>query len=205
MRALFTRAVLFTVSAAACGGSPPNEPDPPVFTAVAVIPDTATLFTVAPGTSIKLRAVAKDQDGATMEEVGPAEFTSGTEAVATAGSDGTITAVSPGSAVITATMTAGEITRSANATVTVRVPPAEAAVNAPDFRFLPQVVDVAAGGVVSWTMGSHFHDVVFSDPNAPEDIEPSRMTTINRVFPDAGSFGYRCFIHSGMVGLVQVH
>ena len=205
MRALFARAVLCTASAAACGGSPPIEPDPPVFTAVDVIPDTATLFTIAPETSIKLRAVAKDQEGATMEEVGPAEFTSAAGAVATAAGDGTITAVSPGTAVITATMTAGDVTRSANATVTVRVPPTDAAVTAPDFQFLPQVVDVAAGGVVSWTMGGHYHDVVFSDPNAPEDIEPSRMTTLSRAFPIPGSFGYRCLIHAGMVGLVRVH
>ena len=205
MRAPFATAVLFTMSVAACGGSPPIEPDPPVFTAVAVIPDTATLFTVAPGTSIMLKAVAKDQEGAAMEDVGPAEYTSGAEAVATADGDGTITAVGAGTAVITATMTAGEVTRSAKATVTVRVPPTGAAVAAPDFQFLPQVVDVAAGGVVGWTMGAHYHDVVFSDPDAPEDIQPSRLTTVTRVFPNAGSFGYRCLIHNGMNGVVRVH
>jgi plastocyanin len=208
MRAPLARAMLLLIpAAAACGGgsSPPVEPDPQVLTTVAVIPDTATLFTIAPGTSVKLRAVARDQNGLEMGDVGPAQFSSGDEAVATAGSDGTIAAVSVGTAIITATMTAGEISRSGSATVTVRVPPPAAAVEAPNFRFLPALVDVAAGGVVSWIMGEHFHDVVFSTQGAPENIQPSRLVTVSRTFPTTGSFGYRCLIHSGMTGMVRVH
>jgi plastocyanin len=206
MRAPFARAVFSLIALAACGGgSPPSEPDPPVFTGVKVTPDTATLFTLPPGTTVNLKAVAQDQYGATIGDIGAAAFTSDAEAVASAGGDGTIAAVSPGTALITATMTQGEVTHSANATVTVRVPPSAAAVAAPDFSFRPGIVDVAVGGEVRWTMGGHYHDVVFSTPGAPENIQPSRLTTITRVFPNAGSFGYRCLIHTGMNGLVRVH
>src|SRR5262245_7403146 len=110
--------------AAACGSSSrPSEPDLPVLTTVEVSPDTATLFTVPPVTSVKLRAIARDQNTLEMNDPGPAQFTSDDEAVAIAGSDGTVSAVSPGTAVITATITAGDVTRSGGATVTVRVPP----------------------------------------------------------------------------------
>jgi plastocyanin len=54
-------------------------------------------------------------------------------------------------------------------------------------------------------MGEHYHDVVFSTSGAPENIQPSRLTTATRNFPDAGSFPYHCLIHNGMSGLVRVH
>jgi plastocyanin len=207
MQVPFKSALLLLIPAAACGGdsSPPSEPDSPILTTVAVTPDTATLFTVPPGTTVKLTAVARDQDGGTMGDLTSATFSSAAEAVATVGSDGTVSMVGPGTAVIRATMAAGEITRSGSATVTVQVPPRVAAVQAPQFRFEPSVVDVAAGGVVSWTMGEHYHDVVFAAQNAPENIQPSVQVTVSRAFPSAGDFAYRCLIHYGMNGRVRVH
>ena len=207
MHTPFTRAVLLAIPAAiACGGSsPPSQPDPPVLTTVDLIPDTATLFTVPPGTSVKLAAVGRDQDGVALSGAGPAQFSSAADGVATTGSDGTVSAVSPGTAVITATMSAGEITRSGTATVTVRVPPLAAAVQAPSRRFEPVVVDIAAGGVVTWTIGDIPHDVVFTTPNAPENVQPTSNAAVSREFPTSGDFAYHCLIHSGMNGTVRVH
>lgn len=206
MQAPVARVLLALIPAAACGGdSPITPPEHPVLTTVTVSPDTATLFTVPPGTSIRLQVEARDQNGAAMTGLDPAQFASAATSVATVGGDGTVTAVSPGDAVITATVADGEVSRSGSAEVTVLVPPPGASVQAPAFRFEPSRVDVAAGGAVSWTMGEHFHDVVFSAQNAPENIQPTRLATVTREFPVAGDFGYRCLIHTGMTGTVRVH
>jgi plastocyanin len=208
MRALLARTASLLTSAAAwvgCGGNPPSQPDPPELTTVEITPDTATLFIIAPRTTVELSAAGKDQDGETMDGVAAAAFSTGNDAVATVDGNGTVTAVALGTAVITASMTAGEITRSGTATITVRDPPSSAAVQAPMFAFRPKVVDVAAGGSVSWTMGTHPHDVVFTTPNAPENVQPSWEVTVFRTFPTPGVYLYHCLIHQGMNGSVQVH
>lgn len=208
MRTILATAAMLLIPAVACigcGGAPPIQPDPPELTTVDVLPDTATLFTVAPRISVDLSAVAKDQNGETMDDVGVAAFSSGDAAVATVSEDGVVTAAAPGTTLITASMTAGDITRSGTAAVTVRPPPPAAAVEAPMFRFLPEIVDVAMGGSVSWTMGAIPHDVVFVTPNAPENIQPSHDVTVFRTFPTSGVYFYHCLIHTGMNGSVQVH
>jgi hypothetical protein len=63
------------------GGSPPSQPSQPVLTTVVFRPDTATLFTVPPGTEVTLRAIAKDQNGPEMSDAGPAEYSSAAEAL----------------------------------------------------------------------------------------------------------------------------
>jgi plastocyanin len=198
--------MLAAVAACGGGGNPqPNEPDDPVLTSVVVTPDTATLFTVAPGTSVELRATGRDQDGGAFPGAGPAEFSSDPEAVATVAGDGTVSAVSAGVATITATMTAGGVTRSGTAEITVRVPPLAAAVQAPGFAFEPRVSDVAAGGTVTWTIGTITHEVLFESPDAPEDIPATSGTTVGRGFATPGVFVYHCLIHAGMSGSVRVH
>jgi plastocyanin len=199
--------VLIPVVLVACGGdSPPIiDPPPPVLTSVTVVPDTATLFTLPPGTSITLEAVARDENGVPMPEVAPAEFSGSAEAVATVARDGRVTAVSPGTAIVTAAMSEGEVTVTGTGAVTVRDAPLAAAVQAPWRRFEPGIVDVAAGGVVSWTIGEITHDVVFTTANAPENVQPTQRTTVHREFPTPGTYNYHCLLHSGMVGSVRVH
>jgi plastocyanin len=189
-----------------CGSEhEPPPPDPSVFTAVQVVPDTATLFTVSPGTSVRLQALAKDQYGQTLDDPGPVQFSGGDEAVASVGQDGTVTAVGPGAVAVTATMSSDEVTASGSATVTVRVPPPTATVQTTTRRFQPEVVDVAAGGSVTWVFGETRHDVIFSSPDAPENIQPTQNASVSRQFPTKNDFSYRCLIHTGMTGRVRVH
>jgi plastocyanin len=205
MPALLARTAMLIIPVAAGLGCGSTEPDPPVFTTVAVTPPTATLFTVAPVNSVALTVVAKDQNGQAMDHIGPVEFSSGNDAVASVSDDGTVTAVGTGSALITATVAAGDVTKSGTASVTVLVAPAAATVNAPQFTFQPTVVDVSAGGSVTWRVGAIHHTVTFTSAGSPANIPEIQSTTASRVFPAAGSFRYRCDFHAGMTGEVRVH
>ena len=209
MRALLSRiaAVLIVAETGAvgCGGSgtDPNG-DTPVLTTLEVTPATATLFTVAPGDAVTLSVVAKDQNGQTMAGAGTLTFSSDNGAIADVGADGTITAVAAGTAQITASLTAGGVTQTATTAVTVQVASANATVVAPGEAFQPGIVDVSAGGTVTWTFGSNGHQVTFTTPDAPADIPVFQNGSVSRTFPNHGTFTYQC---SGpqMTGAVRVH
>jgi len=210
MRALLSRiATLLMVAetgVAGCGGSgtDPN-PDTPVLTTLEVTPATATLFTVAPENAVTLSVVPKDQNGQTMAGAGTPTFSSDNGAIADVGADGTITAVAAGTAQITASLTAGGVTKTATTTVTVQVAPAAAGVLAPQLAFQPAAADVSAGGTVTWTFGSIPHDVTFTTAGAPADVPALQNGSAARTFPTNGAFGYRCTIHPQMTGAVRVH
>jgi plastocyanin len=206
MRALLSRIATPLIVAgigAACGGDGGSGLGSSVLTTLEVTPATATLFTVAPGNTVTLSVVAKDQDGATMS--GSPSFSSDNSSIAAVGADGTVTGVGPGSAGITASLTAGEVTKTATATVTVQAAAATAGVVAPAFEFQPGTVDVAAGGAVTWSFGSIHHTVSFTTAGAPESIPELENGSASRTFANNGIFGYRCLIHPEMTGLVRVH
>ncbi len=188
---------------AGCGGE--SGPGTSVLTTLELTPATVSLFTVAPGNTVTLSAVARDQDGATMAEVGSPSFSSDNGAVASVGQDGTITAVAVGTAAITGTLTAGGVTRTDVTTVTVAAAPASAEVTTPGLTFQPASVDVAAGGSVTWTLGPLTHNVNFTTAGAPADIPDLQDASASRVFPTNGSFDYLCTIHPQMTGTVHVH
>jgi plastocyanin len=175
-----------------------------VLTTLEVTPATATLFSVAPGNTVTLAVVAKDQDGQTMSGLGSPSFSSDNGAVASVSDIGTITAVGAGTARITASLSAGGVTETGTTTVTAQVAPANATVTAPGAVFQPAVVDVSAGGTVTWTFGSTPHNVTFTTPGAPADIPEFQDGSASRTFPNNGIFGYEC---SGpqMTGVVRVH
>ncbi len=212
MRARLLRiAAVPAIAAAAggCGGGGSDNggvgPDPPVLTTLQVTPATTTLFTVSPGNIVKVSAVPKDQNGATMTGLGSPSFSSQNEAVATVASDGTVTAAGAGSTQITASLTAGDATKTGTATVTVQVAPATAAVTAPAFEFLPGSTDVSAGGTVTWTFGSIHHTVTFTSAGSPASVPELENGSASRDFPNNGIFQYRCSIHPAMAGSVRVH
>jgi plastocyanin len=149
--------------------------------------------------------VAKDQDGAVIEDAGPVEFSSSDEAVATVTPDGTITGVGGGSAQITASLTADEVTLSDATSVTVEDVPETADVTAPAFDFEPPVVDVRAGGTVTWTFSNLAHTVTFVTAGAPENIPVLQGGSESRTFPSSGVFDYQCDLHAEMTGTVRVH
>jgi plastocyanin len=206
MRALLSRIatlLIVTGTGAACGGDG-SGPSEPVLTTLEVTPATATLFTVAPGNTATLTVVAKDQNGGTMSGLGSPSFSSDNGAVVSVSGDGTITAAGAGTAAITASLTAGGVTKTGTTTVTAQVAPANATVVAPGSVFQPGTVDVSAGGTVTWTFGSVGHNVTFTTPGAPADIPEFQDGSVSRTFPNHGIFGYQC---SGpqMTGVVRVH
>ena len=209
MRTLLSRiATLLIVAetgAVGCGGSgtDPNG-DTPVLTTLEVTPATATLFTVAPGNTVTLSVVAKDQNGQSMMGAGTPSFSSDNVAIAAVGDDGTITAVGAGTAGITASLTVGGVTKTGTTAVTAQVASANATVTAPGAVLQPAVVDVSAGGTVTWTFGSTGHQVTFTTSGAPADIPEFQNGSVSRTFPNHGTFTYQC---SGpqMTGAVRVH
>jgi plastocyanin len=89
--------------------------------------------------------------------------------------------------------------------VTVQEAAASASVIAPALEYIPAAVDVQAGGVVTWTAGAVDHTVTFTTPGAPAEIPFLQDGSESRTFPVNGSFSYRCTIHPGMTGVVNVH
>jgi plastocyanin len=102
-------------------------------------------------------------------------------------------------------MTAGTETKTAAMQVTVEAAAASASVTAPSFESLPPEVDVAAGGMVTWTAGDIGHSVTFTTPGAPAEIPYMLQESVSRTFPTSGSFDYHCSVHEGMSGIVYVH
>jgi len=211
MRTLVAKIAILALPAWAvigCGGGngPGSEPETdPVLTTVQVTPATASLFTVAPGNSVTLAAVGRDQNGQNMSGLGPASYSSGDEAVATVSAAGAVTGVGAGTTPITASLTADGITQTGSMSVTVQVAPATASVTAPAFQFQPVSVDVSAGGAVTWTMSAVPHNVTFTSAGAPANVPDTQNASAERTFPGSGSFGYRCTIHPEMTGTVRVH
>ena len=212
MRTLLSRIATLLIVAgtsAGCGGGSDSGPGPgpsdPVLTSVEVTPATATLYTVAPGNTATLAVVAKDQDGGTMAGVGSPSFSSSNSAVVSVSEAGGITALAAGTAQITASLTAGGVTKTAATAVTAQVAAASGAVSAPGFAFQPSTLDVQAGGAVSWTFESTPHDVAFTTAGAPAGVEQLQNGSASRTFPTNGTFNYRCTIHPQMSGNVRVH
>jgi len=208
MRALVSRIATLLIVAGTgvgCGGSGSGTgPGGSVLTTFEVTPATAALFTVAPGNVVALSVVAKDQDDRPIGS-GATGFSSDNDAIATVSNTGTITALTAGTAHITASLTAGSVTKTATTAVTSLVAPANAGVSAPALAFSPANVDVRAGGAVSWSIGSITHDITFSTPNSPVNIPALQDGLATRTFTTNGTFRYRCSIHAQMTGVVYVH
>ena len=198
--------LLAVVSGCGGGGSDPNPPPPDSeLTTVEVAPAAKTLFSLPPENQVSLVVTAKDQDGALMDDLPDPVFSSDDEGVATVDAEGKVTAAAAGTARITTSLTVEGITKTGTTDITVVAAPAAQSVGAPQLKFLPEVVDVAAGGEVTWSVGSLPHDVKFSSPGAPADIPEMENQSESRTFPTAGTYGYRCTLHVGMTGTVRVH
>ena len=104
----------------ACGSETTLEPQRPrVFTRLEVAPTFAELLVFAPGNQVQLSIAAWDQTGEPMQGADAATYSSSHSAIAGVSSSGVVTAAAPGTAVITATLTLGGITRTDSMTVTV--------------------------------------------------------------------------------------
>ena len=196
--------ILSGTAAAGCGGDS-TAPPARVPTTLEVTPATARLFTAAPGNTIQLTVVVRDQDGAPIDAPDPIGFSSTDQAVVQVTPDGTVTAAGTGTAQVTASLTADGVSLSDATAVAVEEAPAAATVTAPQFAYEPATVDVSAGATVTWTFGELPHTVTFISPGSPESITGLQDGSASRVFPTSGIFEYRCEFHSGMAGTVRVH
>ncbi len=112
---------LFAALGVACEGYRGVEPEPHAFTTIGVKPTDAALATTAPGNTVQLTVRAYDQAGVLMPRSGAVTYSSSAPAIAEVSSSGVVTAATPGTAKITATLTVGGVTRTASMTVTVYI------------------------------------------------------------------------------------
>jgi len=122
------------------------EPDSRVLTRLEVRPNDATLFVVAPWDTLQLYLGAYDQTGLTMPlpRAATYSFFSSAPAIASVSNDGLVTAAAPGTALITAALTLGGITRTTFIYVTVSVSDDSSISGAYDLT--ARVPDITGGG-----------------------------------------------------------
>jgi len=204
----FATLLLVAETGAGCGGggsgSDGTGTSDGVFTTLEVTPATGTLFTVAPGNTVTLSVVAKDQDGRVMTGAAPT-FSSENAGSAGVSADGKITAVAEGTSQITVSLSMGGVTKTSTTTITTVVAAASGTVTAPSIAYQPADLNVRAGATVTWTFQSLSHTVTFSSPSAPVGLQAFRDGSNSVVFPTSGTYNYICDIHPGMAGVVHVH
>jgi plastocyanin len=208
MRARLTTIATLLIAAGAgagCGGSTTeqNQSDG-VLTTLEVTPASSSLYTVAPGNTVTLSVVAKDQNGKVMTGAAPT-FSSDNAGSASVGGDGKITAVAEGTSTITASLSMGGVSKTGSATITTVVAAASGTVTAPARIYQPADLNVRAGATVTWTFQSVPHTVTFSSPGSPQGLSEFHDASDSRVFPTSGTYNYSCDIHPGMAGVVHVH
>jgi plastocyanin len=175
-----------------------------------VTPDAATLDAAA---TRQLTTTARDARGVAIAGMAGVTYGSANDAVATVSGTGLVTAVTPGTVKIGATLIADGGTRTDSTTITVSGPQSTANVTTTGFSFVPENVSItrAAGtGTVNWALGAT-HSIVW-DGTAPaggdEPICPAGTCNVTRNFTVAGTYNYHCSVHgatgSGMHGSVTV-
>jgi plastocyanin len=193
---------------ASCGGGGDDGTGPPTQdrTLASIRLANGTLALTA-GQTATLSAEALDASGAAIANVSGYTYTSSAPAFAEVRGDGTVLAVSAGSATITVTLTRDGVTANATATVTVTgtLPSSVTVTAGTDNAFNPQTVVVARNAVVTYAFAATVHNVTYSaSSGAPTDIGNTSTASVARTFATAGDYGYQCTIHSGMTGTVIV-
>jgi plastocyanin len=177
----------------------------PVFTFVRL---SHSDFTVAPGGIAQLTATPVDAAGNPVPGLPAPTWTSDAPSVATV-SNGTVTAVAPGTANISGAVSHQGVTISASVRVSVSANnlPGAATVRGVDDGFSPASVTIAVGGTVTWVMEDEDHDITWTGSAPPggniAELEEGESAT--RSFPTAGTYTYVCLKHEdGETGTVVV-
>lgn len=183
-------------------------------TAVTIAQRFATLAVTAAsgslgiGATTRLTPQARDARGNAISGVTGTTYATGDRSRTLVDSTGLVTAIAPGSATITASLTRDGVTATGTATITVTGPvaaPAAVTVQATNNNvFTPTTATVAEGGTVTWTFGTVGHNVVFQSAGAPTSIPVTSSANVQRTFASVGSFAYVCSLHAGMSGSVTV-
>lgn len=191
-------AALVTVTGCGGGGGDGGT-GPSVFTTLTVLPGNVGVL--VNGTQA-LTPTARDQKSVAMGGL-TATYATGNTAIATVTASGVVTGVAVGSTQITVTGTIGTVTKTAQVNVVVSVPGPTASVAATIANeFSPETAFITAGGTVTWTFATT-HNVVFGT-GGPANIGDTSSGSVSRTFPNAGTFTYRCTIHTGMSGSIEV-
>ncbi len=198
----------------ACGGggaadgvaAPPSSGASPRFASFEVTPGTVS---VAVGGTLSLTASARDDLGQPISAAAAPAFSSADAAVASVSVAGVVTGVTPGTTVITASMTIGGVSKTSTATITVMPsggPVSAATVTTPGTSFNPAAVTIPIGGSVTWNFSGAVHNVTFTGaaPTGGNISDQPIGTSVTRSFPVAGTFAYDCTRHAGMRGSVVV-
>ena len=172
---------------------------------------TGAPTTMAPGAVAQINAQAQDAKARAVAGVTGFTYSSSNEAVAVVSATGLVTAISPGAATLTSTVTASGAALQGSTPLTVAFATAaptasSASVNATDNNtFSAPTVTIATGGSVTWTFATVVHNVTFSViGGVPTDIGNTSAASATRTFGTAGTFTYQCTLHSGMTGTVVV-
>jgi len=165
--------------------------------------------TLLPGATAQLSAGARDARGNVVAGVTGFTFTSSDQSVAVVTTTGLVTAISPGLAQISSTVTAAGTVLNGSSSLPVAFAastPATASVAATVGNlFTPSTVTIATGGTVTWTFAAVVHNATFgAATGAPATIPNTSGSQVSRAFPTAGRFDYVCTLHAGMTGSVIV-
>lgn len=191
--------LMVVVALAACGGG--GDSGPTGSDGVASVSLNAQSLSLLVGQSDQLAAAAKDASGNVVTGAPAATWTSSNYSVATVSSAGVVTAVIPGTATITATISG----KSASALVTVTSAATKVTVNISGVTFSPFRATLKVRGTVDYVFPSQKHNVLFEQvPGAPANIGDTLNVTISRQFNTVRLYRYSCSIHSGMEGEVNV-
>lgn len=187
--------------------APPPPPPSATFTSLTLSPDAGS---VNVGGTLQLTATPRDQNGAAMAGLPAPTFSTSDASRATVDASGVVRGVAAGAVTITASLTAGGVTRQAAASVTVVAPPAPpapstAAVAARRSGYSPPAVTIAVGGTVTWTMVDDDHTVTFYTiaPDGGSAGRTEEGTSVSRKFSQPGTYAYHCTRHE-IQGTVEV-
>jgi plastocyanin len=200
-RVLMTAALVAAVGCGGGGGDGGGGTGPSVYTSLTVAPSSVTMLV---NDTQALTATARDQSNATLSGLA-VTYTSSNQAVATVSTAGLVTAVSVGTAKITASGTIGTVTKTTDVDVSVIVPGPTASVSATASNsFEPKSAVITKGGSVTWTFAA-LHNVTFDVAGAPANISDKSSGSASLTFPTAGTFPYHCTIHGqSMSGTIRV-
>lgn len=199
--------VVGTVTACGGGGGGNGTTNPPPAT-VSFVSLTRTNVLLKPTETTTITATPKDANGnaltghAVTWTVSPA---TGVASITPSGSSVSISGTANGTATVTAT--SDTKTADVHVTVSSSIPAsADVAVGANGNTFTPADVDIVSGGAVNFTWNGVTHNVTWQTTPASVANIPDRSSgTVSVTLNQAGTYSYRCTIHSGMEGTVTVH
>ena len=175
-----------------------------VFQRVARVVATPATVTIALGATTQLSATPLDARGNAVPGLPAATYVSSDSTKAKVSAVGVVTGVAAGTATVTVSVQTPDGVVTTAVAVTVGFPTL-AEMKVEDFQFNPVIVEIAAGGQVSWTwMGSASHSVT-STGSGPLRSPTQQSGTYTFTFPTPGRYDFFCTVHPFMTGSVIVH